>query len=173
MFKKMREILDIIIYLIVIAAIFYVGFAIFFPQYYSNVARYKSFVVVSDSMSPKIEPMSLIIVDKRPDTNYAINDIITFKHDIDKDGKMEIITHRIAKIESELDITFKTRPESVERIDDWTIPKRNVIGKVYAIVPIVGLFILGLQKVAMPVLIISNLIIITLIWQTYIRWENL
>lgn len=172
MFKRIRDLLDVIIYLIVIIAIFYIGYAIFFPQHYAQVARYKPYVVVSNSMVPKIMPMSLIIVDKRPDTPYLVNDIITFKHDINSDGHKEIITHRIAEIKNENGVYYRTRPELGEN-DKWVIAKRNVIGKVSRIIPVLGFFVLSIQKVAIPILIVSNLIIILLLWQTFIRWNYL
>ncbi len=173
MLKKLLEIFDVILYLIIIIAIIYIGFAMWLPNEYAQVSRYKSFVVVTDSMVPKIEPMSLIIVDKQPKTDYKVNDIITFKYDIDNDGQKEIITHRLASIENDNGIKYKTRPESTGNTDPWIISRKDVIGRVVRILPMIGLFVLGLQKVGLPILIIIDLIILILLWQTYLRWEYL
>ena len=170
--KKIKDLLDVIIYLIIIVAILFIGYATFFPQQYEQVARYKYFVVVSDSMTPIIKPMSLILVDKSSDTTYLVDDIITFKHDINNDGQKEIITHQIAEIQNENVNYYSTRSE-LGGIDQWIIAEKDIIGRVNKIFPKVGFFVLSIQKVAIPILIVSNLIIILLLLQTYIRWEIL
>lgn len=155
-----------------IFAIIYIGFMMWFPEKHSRVSRYKTFVVVTDSMAPKIEPMSLIIVDKTPETKYKVNDIITFKHDINGDGQLNVVTHRIGKIEGGENLTYRTKAEN-QKFDSWLIPEYNVVGKVYKIIPKIGLLVLGLQKIALPLLITYDLIILLLLAQTFLRWEQL
>ncbi len=141
----------------------------FLPHRYDEVVNTKLFVVLTDSMEPTIPPMSLIFVDRDVD-HFAKGDIISFKVDINDKGNKDIVTHRLESIDDGL---IKTRSDKSGQIDPWKIKEHNVIGKVKLSIPHLGGFVLGIQKVAIPVLLISQLLIIVILLQTILRWKEI
>lgn len=111
----------IIIFLIIISA---------FPV----TGNYKILVVQSGSMEPAIHTGSVVIV--IPANNYKSGDIITFKSNT---GKIDSITHRIVKIESDgITTVFTTRGDANNANDTNTVYPDKIIGKVLFSVPYFG-----------------------------------
>ena len=136
--------------------------------------RYLDLVIMTDSMSPKIEPMSLIIVDRRKPDVYEVDDIITFSTFVKDDEFKSIITHRVAEIiDNNGSISYRTKPEAEGLIDRWMITNDDIIGKVIYIIPYVGILVLGTQRMMFPIIIIANLIIYALLLQHLVRWKYL
>jgi len=85
-------------------------------------------------MSPLINPGSITLVVKQP--SYIIGDIISF-YTI-TDDKVNIITHRIVNDGGNV---YITKGDVNSAVDETTVLPRLVIGKVYMIIPYLGLFI--------------------------------
>ena len=85
-------------------------------------------------MSPLINPGSITLVVKQP--SYIIGDIISF-YTI-TDDKVNIITHRIVNAGGNV---YITKGDANSAVDETTVLPRLVIGKVYMIIPYLGLFI--------------------------------
>lgn len=172
--KKFINFLELVFYLIVIGAIIFIALALFRPIKYESLAPYRFYVVVSDSMSPKIEPMSLVIVDRRKPDVYEVDDIITFKTYVKDADAKSVITHRVAEVIDEKgSISYRTRPEELGKLDRWIIEDDDIVGEVAYILPYMGLFILGIQRVMFPIILISNMIITSLLIQHLLRWRYL
>ena len=106
---------ELLAYITILIGLIFVSVKMYFPKYFDMHSKNKLFVVVSDSMDLTIAPHSSIIVDKSKDY-IVVDDIITFKYDLNDDGYKEIITHRLHAIE---DGIYKTMSDKYNQIDRW------------------------------------------------------
>lgn len=96
--------------------------------------NYKIYSVTTGSMSPVIQANSLILV--RPLKEYKIGDIVTIK--TDELGKT--ITHRIIKkITKNNQIIFETKGDANKSKDLESTEQKEIIGKVFFVIPYLGL----------------------------------
>lgn len=170
MMKKSKlKYFEFIAYILILIGIVCVGLKTFFPSHYDKTVNKKLYVVLTDSMSPTIPPLSAVLVDLNED-HYQKGDIITFKVDLNQDGIKDLVTHRL---ESITDTEVRTISDKSNKIDRWTITQEDIIGKVVLTLPHLGGVILGVQKVAFPLLMIAMILIIALLLQTLNRWHKL
>lgn len=167
--KSKFMIFEFIAYVIILCGIVFVGIKTFFPNEYDQTISKKLYVVLTDSMTPTIKPLSAIIVD-RSVTDYSVGDIITFEIDFNNDGSKDLVTHRLDEIKED---GILTRSDQGDVVDRWLVDEANIVGKVVLVIPHVGAFILGVQKVAIPILLLSMLLIIVLLIQTLYRWKKI
>lgn len=163
------EIVNIVIYIVIIIFILIAAARIHFPDKFHDTVQSRSFVIVSDSMEPTIKKNSIISV-KTNNYNYTNDDIITFKVDINGDGYLDFVTHRIYKIE---DDKYYTYSDNEGKVDNWTIKKSDIIGKVRLTIPYIGIVVPVLVKYTLPVTISMLLIVLLLIMLTIKNWKNL
>ncbi|MBR0235126.1 MAG: signal peptidase I [Clostridia bacterium] len=87
--------------------------------------------VLSNSMSPTIKEGDIIFSRKLADeekTSLKVDDIITFKVDLDGDGTPEVNTHRISEvIGSGSSVTYRTKGDNNAIADTYTISAADVI----------------------------------------------
>ena len=141
-----KKILIIILYLLLIPTILFSVFLMFVEL--GNSDEVPSFfnmdvyIVVSESMSPKINVNDIILV-KKGYTNeqYKEGNIITY---IRADG--ELITHRIDSITKVgLLRAYITKGDNNEEVDDFPVMYDQIIGKVVYVMPKLGILV-GLLK---------------------------
>lgn len=144
--QKIKKVLTIILYLILIPTILFSVFLMFVEL--GNSDEVPSFfdmdiyIVVSESMSPKINVNDIILV-KKGYTNdqYKEGNIITY---IRADG--ELITHRIETITKVgLLRAYITKGDNNEEVDEFPVTYDQIVGKVVAVMPKLGT-IVGLLK---------------------------
>lgn len=87
----------------------------------------QSYVVVTASMAPAIDPGSIVYVASTG--SYQVGDVITFVSDD------SVVTHRIVETTAE---GFRTQGDANEVPDGTIVPPRRVIGEVVATVPWYG-----------------------------------
>ena len=119
-----------------------------------DLIKFKSYVILSDSMKPAMDPGDVIFIKKINVDNLKAGDIITFQ-------KEEFIaTHRIIKFE---DKSIITQGDNNNLADD-PLTKENVIGKYMFKVPKIGYFY---SFVGSPIgiLVISIIIVIIIIYE--------
>lgn len=96
--------------------------------------NFKIYSVTTGSMSPKIQVNSLIFI--RPVEEYEVSDIITIKST--RSGKT--ITHRIVrKINKNNRTVFETKGDANRSVDLENVDPVNILGKVFFVVPYLGL----------------------------------
>ena len=87
--------------------------------------------VLSPSMEPTIKKGDLIFTTKLADeekTTLKVGEIITFKVDLDGDGKPEINTHRIAEVNGTGSfVSYKTKGDNNAIEDNYTVSWTDVI----------------------------------------------
>ncbi len=137
--QKIKKILNIILYIILIPAILFSLFLMFGelgdskenPSFF-NISLYS---VVSESMSPRIKVNDIVVVKKGySNDEFREGNIITFKKD-----NGEIITHRIEKIVlSDLQNSYITKGDNNETVDEEVVRYEDIIGKVIYVMPNLG-----------------------------------
>lgn len=101
--------------------------------------NFRAFVVQSGSMNPAIKVGSIVFI--QPQTNYAKEDVITFRvgEDADIKNPKAIITHRIVDITQENGKTFYiTKGDANDTPDLTPRPADLVLGKVILTIPYLG-----------------------------------
>lgn len=151
---KRNKILDkikLIIILILLSLVLYnitlIIQAILIPEKTPNVLGYKTFSIISGSMSPTIKVGDIVIV--KEEKNLKVNDIISFR----REG--EIITHRIINIAEEKNQKkYITKGDSNNAVDDSYVYYKDIEGKVIKRIPKLGSVMMILQKRIVILLII-------------------
>ncbi len=127
-----RKILKIAYY-IFLAAVGIVALALIFSAFPLK-GNYKTFVVLSGSMEPKVKMGSVAVV--RPAAEYKVGDIVTFG---EVSRTKSPTTHRIHDIKSESgEKIFVTKGDANDSPDLETVRESEILGKVLFSAPYAG-----------------------------------
>lgn len=118
----------------------------------SRIMGVNSYVVLSGSMEPTISTGSVVLVDTK-DRDYRVGDVISYWID-DK-----IVTHRIVKIHGNV---YKTKGDSNEIEDSFSVELSQIIGKVKFRIPKLGYFISYLKSKKIVLLMIMAVFLTSL-----------
>jgi signal peptidase len=88
--------------------------------------------VYTGSMEPAIPVGSIVVIKPADPDSLKVGDIICFKVETEYP---KTVTHRIIGITSQ---GFITKGDANEDPDQWIVKKENVIGKVIAVIPLLG-----------------------------------
>ncbi|MGS0971623.1 MAG: signal peptidase I [Candidatus Izemoplasmataceae bacterium] len=139
-------------YLLSFAILFYIVISVVVPDNVVNIIGFKPYVVLTQSMEPKINAADLVIVKNFDVEELNKNDIITFYADIDYNGTKEIVTHYIYSVDQRNDGEYVIRTnrhfeENQEIIPDtWVLDGEDVLGLYNFHIPWIGTVILFLQS---------------------------
>ena len=111
--------------------------AICLPLTVPRVAGYEVYAIVSGSMEPAIPTGSLVYAKRADPAGLVPGEIVVF---YGGQGADTVITHRVVE-NNAADQEIVTRGDANADNDVSPIPYRNVIGKVGAHVPLLGLFL--------------------------------
>lgn len=114
----------------------FVAVSLILSSFENTPFRFKVYNVQSGSMEPKIHVGSLVVVS--PQSNYSINDVITYRS---KKTIKETFTHRIVAIEDDPDIGkfyYRTKGDANEEEDITPVYPNLVLGKVRFSIPLIG-----------------------------------
>lgn len=117
---------------------------------------YKFYDVLTGSMSPTINPGSLIIVKEIDDSEVKEGDVITFKGT----STSNLTTHRVVEvIEKNNNIKFQTKGDANDVLDPMLVDEGLLVGKVVFNVPYMGkvMSFINQYRVVIVVLIIAYL----------------
>ncbi|MDU1055280.1 signal peptidase I [Clostridium baratii] len=117
---------------------------------------YKFYDVLTGSMSPTINPGSLIIVKEIDDSEVKEGDVITFKGT----STSNLTTHRVVEvIEKNNSIKFQTKGDANDVLDPMLVDEGLLVGKVVFNVPYMGkvMSFINQYRVVIVVLIIAYL----------------
>lgn len=117
---------------------------------------YKFYDVLTGSMSPTINPGSLIIVKEMDSNEINEGDIITFKGS----STSNLTTHRVVEvIEKNNNIKFQTKGDANDVLDPMLVDEGLLVGKVVFNVPYMGkvMSFINQYRVVIVVLIIAYL----------------
>lgn len=131
----LKKILKIIYNLLFVLLIIVAAFIILTS--YKVIDGYNFYVVMSGSMEPKIHTGSIVGV--KEENNYEKGQIITIKM---KNDPNQTYTHRIIDINTTEDTTtYTTKGDANEDTDPDVALKTNVLGRVFASMPLIGYLI--------------------------------
>lgn len=130
--SKSKLIKNIISYIVIAVVFIFMVISIL-----SNLGLlgYKFYDVLTGSMSPTINPGSLIIVKEMDSNEINEGDIITFKGS----STSNLTTHRVVKvIEKNNNIKFQTKGDANDVLDPMLIDGNLLVGKVILDIPYMG-----------------------------------
>jgi len=93
--------------------------------------------VLSGSMEPEVKVGSLVITRFVDAEEIAVGDIINFHPNL---ADSRLITHRVIDIGYNSPLYFETKGDANEYPDPFTVPARNLLGKVIFHIPYWGYF---------------------------------
>jgi signal peptidase len=126
---KVKKILKIAtLALIALFLIIFLGF--YRPVQLWGDTRYEP--VYTGSMEPAIPVGSVVVIKPADPETLKVGDIICFKTEAEYP---KTVTHRIIGITSQ---GFITKGDANEDPDQWIVKKEDVIGKVIAVIPLLG-----------------------------------
>ena len=141
---------------------------IYYGDLYLNVksGNYKSpifnsYVIVSPSMVPTINVNDAIIIKRQNNNNYSVGDIVSF-FSTEYNSKGMIVTHRIVNknISDNSNLFYITKGDNNSIPDKNSLYSDNIYGKVFFIVPKLGVIKYFLSK---PINFVLCILIPTLI----------
>ncbi|MGL5243982.1 MAG: signal peptidase I [Sarcina sp.] len=123
---------------------------------------FRTYTILTGSMSPKIEPGDLVVVKHENAQNLEIGDIITFKYD------NKVVTHRITE---KKDSGFITKGDNNNVEDSEVIKSNHVIGKVVTVIPKLGyLFSFTSHPLFLPIVLL--IIALSIFWDLFFKKET-
>ncbi|MGV3220034.1 signal peptidase I [Clostridium baratii] len=151
--SKSKLIKNIISYIVIAIVFIFMVISIL-----SNIGLfgYKFYDVLTGSMSPTINPGSLIIVKEIDDSEVKEGDIITFKGT----STSNLTTHRVVEvIEKNNNIKFQTKGDANDVLDPMLVDGNLLVGKVVFNVPYMGkvMSFINQYRVIIVILIIAYL----------------
>ncbi len=127
-----------------------------------QIAGIHSFVVLTGSMEPFVNPGDLVLVNK--EDYYNVGDVVAFS------TRGTIIVHRIHSVEDNYIIT---KGDANNYIDPWKIRPDKIIGKAFAVLPYIGLPLVVISRLLgtyyMGLLFIISVILLILFLSYYIK----
>lgn len=128
--------------------------------------------VSSGSMEPQLKHGSLVVTRPVEPETIVIGDMITFRPIAAGEDQ---ITHRVVGIGHSSSLHFQTKGDACENPDPFTVPARNLIGKICFHVPYLGYVTEFLKTplgftvaVAIPGVIVVA-VYVTSLWQALTR----
>lgn len=160
--KKRQKIADIFLLLLVFYLAFYITFDIINPRLTVKYMGYKTYIVMSESMKPKINVGDIVFVKKHDISKLKVNDIIAFTP-----RRGLYVTHILAEIrEINSEYLLRTRTFSnvkKEKWDYWTLREDDYIGKSVIIIPFIGNIFLFLRTTTGIITFVLSVIILIMI----------
>ena len=116
--KAVEYLLIIVMVMLVIAAVF---------TYIAPHFGWRVDAVLSGSMEPQVMTGSLVVTRPVEPEAIAVGDIITFRQAA---AAETLITHRVTGIGQSSFLYFETKGDANDKPDPFTVPARNMVGKV-------------------------------------------
>lgn len=116
---------------------------------------------ISTSMEPTIERGDLTIVKRQDMNTYQVGDIVSYYAKIN--GNVEVVTHRIHRIGGTV---YITKGDNNKTPDKEYLRPRLIIGKVVAVIPYLGYWVMLLKSIAGRVFFIFLPMVLILITET-------
>lgn len=130
-----------------------------------NVLPYKSYVILTGSMVPTIDPGDLVVMDKRINIDDLYEEeIIGFKTDIQ--GEDEVVFHYIYSIsyDENNNLEILTHPEISDEPDDWVVHEDDLVGIYKFKIDNIGKFIYFLKSPFGIAFLFADVVIVYVVW---------
>ncbi len=149
--KTFKIIFNILFSVITIFSIFILFLSITNKNDVPVIGKYSLLSVKGDSMYPVIKNGDLIVINRKHESSYEINDIISF---MDSDRKI-IVTHQIVDIVNENgEFKYLTKGVNNNNIDGDYVLENEIIGKYEKFkIPFIG-FVINFASTAIGYIIL-------------------
>lgn len=85
-----------------------------------------SFVVLTGSMAPSLEPGDIIFIDSKDASDVRVGDVITFRS---QPGSSAVVTHRVVEVlDGQMGLRFRTQGDANEDPDAFPVAAELVVG---------------------------------------------
>jgi len=146
--------------------VFYILLELFIPTTTIKVFQFKPYVVITESMEPVLNVNDMVVVFNPNLDKLEVEDIITFKADINYDGEKEIITHYIYSIteDGNGDRVFRTHRYGSTVQDTWILYDEDILGVYGFKIPQLGMFVnfvkspFGIATISVNIVIIGIIV---------------
>lgn len=108
----------------------------------ATILGHQFYTVLTGSMSPTINPGSLVVVKQVNPNSIKSGDIITFGNSSDS----SVTTHRVKDIITENGLKFITQGDANNVEDPMPLDSNLIIGKVVYFIPIIGATLIFIQE---------------------------
>lgn len=156
-----RKVINGLVYVVILVVVgaFAVGYG---AVRAGKLQPIRPYVVLSGSMEPSVPTGSVVVV--QPSTSgYSVGEVITFSQ---KSGK-DAVTHRINTIDNtDGAISYTTKGDANNQVDNSTVAKDQVVGKVIWTIPYLGY---GIEYAKKP----YGFILLVIVPATIIIYEEL
>ncbi|MFW6298249.1 MAG: signal peptidase I [Bacillota bacterium] len=148
----MKRLKSVLFFLLAGGLLLYIAVEALAPQRTVDIFGFKPYVVLTESMEPRIEADDVVIVKKTEADALKEGDIITFLVDINDDGADNVVTHYVHSIETtgsnSLEIRTRRHFEDEDAIspDDWVITEEDILGEHLFTIPNIGIAVRFLQS---------------------------
>lgn len=107
-----------------------------------------SYVVLSQSMEPTLDPGDVVVVRSVPPSAVEEDDIVTYRASGPAgDAGQDRLTHRVVeKRQTESGVVYRTKGDANDRPDPVPVSHDQVVGTVWFHVPVVGRLVLFAQR---------------------------
>lgn len=149
---------------------------IFLPRVTEKHMPFRLYTVLTDSMSPAVPPMSLVLVRQvAPDAPLELEpeQIITFR--ANRFGKEIIQTHRFSHTEWDEEMgetIYRTHPQRTTDLDFYETTREDILGVYVLSVPYLGKVLLFLKSPWGLILLGEQLVIYLLNQLVKARWSE-
>lgn len=149
---------------------------LFAPQAVERYLPFRFYTVLTDSMSPDIPPMSLVLVRQlSSDAPLELEpeQVITFR--AERFGKEIIQTHRFSHTEWDEKLgqtIYRTHPQNTHNLDFYKTTRADILGVYVLSVPYLGKLLLFLKSPWGLLLLAEELIIFLVHRLIKARWEK-
>lgn len=149
---------------------------IFMPRTVGNYLPFRFYAVLTDSMSPRIPSMSLVLVRQlSPDAPLELEpeQIITFR--ARRFGREIIQTHHFSHTEWDEElgqVIYRTHPQQTRDLDFYKTTREDILGVYVLSVPYLGRVLLFLKSPWGLILLGEEIVIFLLNRLIRARWEE-
>ncbi|MCW2926529.1 MAG: sipW 2 [Thermoleophilia bacterium] len=132
-----------------------------------HATRYKTDIIVGQSMEPTIPLYSVIVVEPTDPARIAVGDVITFQQ---PDSPERKVTHRVVRIGHRGDgaLAFSTKGDNNDVRDPWRVTYADTGYVVRAHAPHVGWLMIQAQTRWARILLIALPVLLLLV--SFLRW---
>lgn len=120
----------------------YIALEIFVPSMTLSVFGFKPYQVITVSMEPVLHVDDIVIVQRFDIDELEVNDIITFRADVDYNGVKDTVTHYIYSITELPDGEYQIRTirQNGVTADPWILAEEDILGLYAFHIPALGIF---------------------------------
>ena len=165
--KKPNKLCKTIRFFLSLVLILGLGYVLF--NYVPFIAKYDTYVIVTNSMVPVINVDDVAVIDSSFTIDDLNNgDIIAFLTDINGDGTDEVVVHYLYSVEEiNGETVIKSIAHGSEQPDRWDLSEDDIIGKHVLTIRKIGSFLRFASSTFGKIVLVFDVLIIYLLFEIF------